>query len=135
MPAANDSTVVEVHNKLGQIRSLQLTIVLDSGDGSMDAYPITNKFEGRLMDLVTNPGTTAPDDNYDIVINDQHGHDVLEGVGANRHTTTTQKVPVVYSGTGIHPVVDESDTLTIDITGNTTVSAETVVLLYYAIGG
>ena len=132
-------TTLTAHNALGNIRSLVYTCTGDAADGT---YPtaVLPAIEGRLLDLVTNPGTTAPTDNYDVTVLDQHGHDVLEGVGANRDgaapgTETTEKVPIVYSGTGTHPTVDESDTLTLTISGNSVNSAVTVVQIYYALGG
>lgn len=126
--------VLDAHNKLGSIRSLVYTCTADAAAAT---YPDTvlPKIEGRLLALVTNPGAVQPTDNYDIVINDQHGHDVLEGVGANRDTLNTEKALVVYSGTGTHPCVDEADTLTMSISNNAVNSAVTVVQLYYELGG
>ncbi len=128
------SQCTETHYPVGNIRKLVFDCTADSGDGSFDDYTVTTKFEGRLLDLETNPGGTAPDDNYDITLEDGGGHDVLEGVGANRHTTTTQKVAIVYSGTGTHPTVDESDTLTLKIANNSVNSATTSIAIYYALG-
>jgi hypothetical protein len=129
------SECVETHYPLGNIRKLVFTCTADASDGSFDDVTVATIFEGRLLDLETNPGATAPTDNYDITIEDDGGHDVLEGVGGNRHTTTTQKVPVVYNGTGTHPTVDDSDTLTLKIANNSVNSAITVITLYYALGG
>ena len=128
-------TMTESHKKLGTIRRLDLTCTCDSTDGSFAAAEISSKFQGTLMDLKTNPGATAPTDNYDIVINDADGYDILEGVGANRHTTTTQKVPIVYSGTAVHPVLHDSDTISVVITNNSVNSAVVVISLYYVLGG
>ena len=126
-------TVTQVHEKLGHVRKVILTCTADSAAAT---YPtaVLPKFEGRLLALVTNPGAVGPTDNYDIVINDQHGHDVLEGVGGNRSITATQKVPVVYSGTGTHPAIAAGDALTLAITNNAVNSAVTVITLYYALG-
>lgn len=133
------TVTLTAHNKIGNIRSLVYTCTADASDGS---YPETTlpTIEGRLLDLVTNPGATPPTNAYDVAVNDQHGHDVLEGVGANRDGAapggaTTEKVPIVYSGTSLHPTVDEADTLTLAITGNSVNSAVTVVQIYYALGG
>ena len=128
-------TVTQVHNKIGNIRTIVFTCTADAAAATFPATAITDKIEGRLLDLATNPGATAPTANYDITLVDQHGHDVLESVGLNRHTTTTEKVAVVYSGTGTHPTVDDSDTLTLTIANNAVNSAITVVTLYYALGG
>ncbi len=91
-------------------------------------------FEGRLLTLATDPGTPAPQGSYDVTILDQYGHDVLEGVGANRSATNTEKAVIVYSGTILHPVVGWSDTLALTLTGNNVTGAETTVTLCYALG-
>lgn len=131
--------VLTAHNKIGNIRSLVYTCTADAAAAT---FPDTvlPAIEGRLLDLVTNPGATPPTDHYDVTVEDQHGHDVLEGVGADRDgaapgAASTEKVPVVYSGTGTHPTVDEADTLTLKLAGNAVNSAVTVVQLYYALGG
>lgn len=126
-------TVTLQHLQIGNVRKIIATCVADAADATFPATALP-AIEGRLLALATNPGATAPQDNYDITLVDQHGHDVLEGVGANRHTTTTQKVAVVFSGTAVHPVVDESDTLTLTLAGNNVNSAITVVEIYYALG-
>src|SRR4051812_32795025 len=99
-------TVTVTQVRVGNIRKVIATIVASSTDGSVPDT-VLPAIEGRLLHLVTNPGSTAPTDNYDMTLEDQNGHDVLEGVGANRDTANTEKVPVVYSGTSIHPAVDE----------------------------
>ena len=55
-------------------------------------YTMTDYIGGTVARFVTNPGTTAPEDNYDITITDEDSLDILNGFGANRHTTTTQAV-------------------------------------------
>ena len=60
---------------------------------------------------------------------------MLEGVGANRHTTTTEKAQIVVSGTSLRPVVDEADALTLTFANQSVNSAQLVVELTYALGG
>jgi hypothetical protein len=132
MPAANDAAKVETHYTLGKIRKLQCACTADSGDGSF-AVALTAKFEGHLLKLVTDPGTTAPTASYDITLVDQYGADVLEGVGANRHESNTETANIVYTGTGTHPCVDDSDTLTLTFSGNSVNSATVTVVLYYEV--
>lgn len=127
-------TVTQSHAKLGNVGVITFTCTADSSDGSFPDTIVADKIEGRLLALETNPGATAPTDNYDVTIEDGGGHDVLEGVGANRDTATTEKATVVYLGTSVHPVVDDSDTLTLKIGGNSVNSAVTVIKLYYAKG-
>ena len=43
-----------------------------------------------ILRVVTDPGSTAPTDNYDVTLVDEFGLDLLAGQGANRDTTTTE---------------------------------------------
>lgn len=127
-------TVVLQHCTIGNIRNVIATCTADAADGSFPAT-LLPAIEGRILALATNPGATAPQDNYDVTLVNQHGYDVLQSLGLNRHTTSTQQVPILYSSTGTHPAVDETDTLTLTIAGNNVNSAITVIELYYALGG
>jgi hypothetical protein len=57
--------------------------------GTADAALYTPQ-AGRLVQarLVPDAGGTQPTDDYDVVINDASGADVLEGGGANRDNVT-----------------------------------------------
>jgi len=124
-------TVVETHVKRGRIGCITLTITGDASDGSVPDTVLATKIGGYLLALETNPGATAPTANYDITLVDADGHDVLEGVGANRHTSTTEKVSIVYSGTAVHPPVGKVDVLTVNVDNNSVASAGIVAKLYY----
>ncbi len=65
---------------------------------------------------------------------DQTGYDVLEGLGQNRSQSATQQTPILYSSTSVHPVVHESDDLTIVMDDNLVAGARVDVTLYYALG-
>lgn len=60
---------------------------------------VTSKsYYGEVIALLTNPGATAPTDDYDITITDADGYDVMQGAGANRDTLNTeQTVPTAKS--------------------------------------
>ena len=124
-------TITQTNEKRGPIGVVTLTCVADDSDGSYPETALDTRISGRLLALETNPGSTAPSSNYDIVLDDADGHDVLEGVGANRHTSATEKANIVYSGGLDHPPVGIVDTLTLKITNNSVNSAEIVVKLYY----
>lgn len=128
-------TITQAHNTTGNIRRLTFTCTADAADGSFPATAITAKFEGRLIALETNPGSTAPTDSYDIVITNGAGADVLQGVGADRDTLNTETAQIVVSGTSLRPTVDETEVLTIAITNNSVNSATVVIVLTYALGG
>lgn len=125
-------TVAVTQKRVGNIRQVIAAVVASSTDGSIPdtAFPA---FEGRLLALATAPGVTNPTALYDITLVDQFGHDVLEGVGANRSASAAEKVPIVYSGTSNTPPVDESDTLTLKIANNSVNSALVTVTLYYSL--
>lgn len=126
-------TVAITHASLGHVRKVFAACTADAADGSFPATAIPS-FEGRLLAIVTNPGAVAPQDNYDVTLVNQHGYDVLQGLGANRDTTNTEQVPILYLGTSTHPAVAYSDVLTLTIAGNNVNSAITQIELYYALG-
>ena len=85
-----------------------------AADGSVGAAAVstttTNAYSGKIERLVTDPGATAPTDNWDLVINDEDGTDVLAGAGANRDTANTEQVLAASVG------IVANDTLTMLVT-------------------
>lgn len=134
VPVRAAGTCTITRRAIGNIRTITATCTADAADGSFPntALPV---FEGRILSIATNPGATAPQDNYDVTVENQHAHDVLQGLGANRDTANTEVAPILYTTTGTHPAVDDGDTLTLKIAGNNVNSAQTVVVLTYALGG
>lgn len=65
-----------------------------TSDGSGDATEVSAEdYDGKVISLTTIPdGAAAPTDNYDVVVNDGDGHDVLLAAGANRDTANTESV-------------------------------------------
>ena len=81
-------------------------------------------YNGVLERLVTVPdGTAAPSDDYDVVVNDADGTDVLMGAGADRDTADTEQVLASSLG------CVANDKLTLAIT-NAGAAKEGVVNLY-----
>lgn len=126
--AVGTTTVTE--SKFGHVRRVIVDFVASSTDGSIPDT-VLPAFEGRLAELTTNPGTTAPTDNYDLTLIDAEGADRLQGVGANRDTANTESVPVVYAASTIHPPVGLWDTLTLKFANNSVNSATGRVILIY----
>lgn len=126
-------TITLQHFELDHVRKIVATCVADAANGS---FPDTTlpRIEGRILAIETNPGSPAPTDNYDVTVEDQNAVDVLLGVGANRHTTTSQRATVVHTSTSVHPCVAKSDALTLKIAGNSVNSAQAEVTIYYAPG-
>lgn len=133
-PADAVGTVTQTHSRTGNIRKVVFTCTGDAADGSFPATALSVPIEGRLIQIVTDPGSTAPTDNYDITLVTAAGLDVLQGVGANRDTANTEAAAIVFSGTAINPVVDETDTLTLTIANSSVNSAGITITLIYALG-
>jgi hypothetical protein len=72
----------------------------------------TKQIYGRVFQLITNPGSTAPTDNYDIKVLDAEGVDLLNGDGANRDTSNSE-----ITGLNVATAVDcaAAGTVTFDI--------------------
>lgn len=82
-------TVTLVEETIGAVKQIKWTFTTDS---SGDADQITTKvYDGKVIGLITDP-TDPLSDNWDLVINDANGYDVLVGSGANRDTTVTEFV-------------------------------------------
>ena len=52
----------------------------------------TKTLSGQVLRWATNPSSTAPDANYDIVVNDDDGIDIAAGGLANTHTSSSEQV-------------------------------------------
>lgn len=122
----------ELTCNVAPVNVVTFTCTADSSDGSYPATTVSANIKGRLLQIVTDPQSTAPQDNYDITVTDSVGADLLLGVGANRDTSNTE-VAIVESN-GAHSVVAETDTLTLTITNNNVNSAGIVIKLYWSEG-
>ena len=109
---AESATATEWASDYRSVKRIKWAWV-SAADGTCTSTASSEAYDGQVIALLTDPGSTAPTDNYDIVVNDADGHDVLAGQGANRHTTTTQWV--LHSDSTPLGVVAGS-TLTLDIT-------------------
>ncbi len=85
-----------------------------SATGGAVSSQTVNHYDGKLISLVTNPGATAPTDNYDVVINDDNSEDVLVGAGVDRDTANTELV----NGTTLGAVANSRLTLVISNAGD-----------------
>jgi hypothetical protein len=118
-------------SQFGSIRTIIFTCTGDSSNGTFPAEEFTssslNFIKGfYLYKVITNPGSAAPTDNWDFTITDSDGVDLMGGNGANRHTTTSQSVyPLIGSQPFAQPYL--GDTLTLNLSGNSVVSATLVL--------
>ena len=88
-----------------------------TSDSSGDATETTTStYSGEILSLVTIPdGTAAPTDNYDVVVTDSNGVDILYGGGADRDTLNTEYV----QGTSLGVIATSALTFTIADAGDT----------------
>jgi len=107
--------------------------VSDSAAGSVSQLSTKPVF-GEILRITTNPGATAPTDQYDVTILDEDSVDVALGTLANRATATTQTVYPTVAGSATTPVSDVRMavagriTLTIAAAGNSKNGRVTIYL-------
>jgi len=135
MAAGSSNTVTLDHYPNENLKVVTFTWVGDSVTG---LPPDTTTSTAQSAEIagwyafmaITNPGGTAPLDNYDIVINDADGVDIFGGKLMNRDTTASeQAVPLVgfaYMGRTVTGVI------TMVMTNQTNVSATGTVQLFFS---
>lgn len=118
--AGTVTTTEETH---GSVKKVKFAWISSAG-GAADAVSAA-AFSGAIERLVTVPGAggVQPTDNYDVVVNDDDGNDVLMGAGANRSNASTQQV--LASSLGV--VANDKLTLAVTNAGN---AKEGTVILY-----
>ena len=119
--------------KAGKLTIVQLDVVT-AADGSLtntalDAY-IQKAIRGKKCILgVTNPGSTAPTDNYDLTVLDGESCDIFGGELANRDTANSeQAIPKAGNSYGGRPI---DTNLTLTLANNSVNSATLRLKLYF----
>ena len=105
-----------------------LTLTMDSGGATAEA--MSYAINGTIIAVDTNPGTTAPTDNYDMTITNTDGVDIMGGALANRDTANSERAYPLASAVVVEP--PNTGILTINIaSGSNTATDPTVVLKIY----
>jgi P pilus assembly chaperone PapD len=98
-----------------------------TGDGTIAAYsfnPVTFGVRGwYLYNVTTNPGASAPTDNYDITLVSD-SEDIAGGLLADRSTSATQTVAIAPTTLGYHM----SDGIIAITFANETANPSTIVM-------
>jgi len=92
---ADKGSVTLTEEIFGTVKKITFDWTAGTGaDAGLATKTTENFFSGEIIRLVTVPAAApdAPDDNYDVVINDEDGTDTLMGAGANRDTANTEQV-------------------------------------------
>lgn len=90
--AAGTMTITET--VVGTVKKIKAAWTASTGDTGSVSGTTTNAYDGRIIGVITVPGTgdDKPDDNYDVALNDSDGVDVALGALANRDETNTEFV-------------------------------------------
>ena len=111
---------------------ITISWVADNTTGSVPNLTIDVNLYGiegwYLYSAETNPGTTAPTDNYDIVINDTEGVDIAGSLLNNRDETNTE---LVLIGTASHGFPVVKGNLTFSLSNNSVNSATGTLILIF----
>lgn len=109
------------------IKEVTLTCTADAAAATYPSTTLTSVLKGWWLEkVITNPGSTGPTDNWDYVLNDADGVDMLGGTGANRSITASQaNWPLV--ATGVYRAQPINNSVTLVITNNS-VNSATVVM-------
>jgi hypothetical protein len=108
------------------------TFTGDASDGTVPALSLD--LRGFLVKVVTNPGSTAPTDNYDITLTDPDAADLdaAGGTLANRDTANSEQVYPLISGAACPIFLAGTYGLTVS---NTSVNNATGIIVLYLIDG
>jgi hypothetical protein len=106
-------------------RSVRLATVTCTAASDDATYPSTTILLGTgwIYLAETNPGSTGPTDNYDMVVNNTAGVDVMGGALMNRDISNTERATPALSGWVDGP-------LTLVVTNNAVNSATFVLKLW-----
>lgn len=89
--AAGTMTLTETN--FGSVKKIVASFTTGTGaEGGTASATTSSAYNGKLIGLTTDPGATAPTDNWDIAVLDGDSHDVLLGAGTDRDTTNTEHV-------------------------------------------
>jgi len=84
------AAIVTVAETGGSVRKIAWTVT--SSDTGTASLVTSRYYDGKIITLVTNPGATAPTDNWDLTVLDSDSEDVLVGAGIDRDTANTELV-------------------------------------------
>ena len=91
------TTTTTITNRRGpdnkNLKVVSVAFTADSADASVPNTTLAGLF-GKLVRTITNPGSTAPTDNYDVKLlsPDDSTADVLAGADADRDTANTETI-------------------------------------------
>jgi len=77
----------------GSVKKITFEFTSGEGDYAGEASATTTKgYYGEIIQVMTDPGTPAPADDWDLTITDPDDIDLLKGNGADRDTANTEYI-------------------------------------------
>lgn len=113
---ADLGTITLTEETFGTVKKITCAWTSENGgDNAGKAQKTTTyAYSGEVIRLVTDPGSTAPTDDYDVYVYDEDSMDILMAAGKDRDTTTTEQV--LASSLGC--VANDKLTFSIENAGN-----------------
>lgn len=117
-----------------EFRVLTFSCTASTVNGSFPAIATTTATNSEIIgwyitEVRTNPGTAAPTDDYDIVINDSDGIDLMGGRLADRDATNSEATaPAIATGVFWPRPIDGA--LSLVITNNSVTSATMTIKVF-----
>ena len=133
--AGSWETSIPRHYEDESVKTLTLEWTADAAAATVPNYSFTTIDKAfvsgwNLFMVVTDPGATAPTDNYDITILDQYSVDVAGGELEDRDTTNTEQVvPSIGSAYGGRTI--DGGTVTVTVSNNAVNSASGKIILFF----
>jgi hypothetical protein len=117
----------------GAFKTWSITFTASADNGTIPNYTTTatdQKFmKGYWLFYVeTDPGSTGPTADYDIVINSASGYDIMGGALADRSATVTQRAFADLSNIKHSPPIDGALTVAVS---NTTANSATCTIKFW----
>lgn len=124
------SSQVESHNQWGSLHVITIAWTAHT-DGSYTSYLIQRPINGTLYMVETDPGTTAPQDNYTVTLTNAGAIDVMGGAMADCDTANSEEWQPYFTNSasyGARPVMGR---LTLAIADNNVNTALGTIYIYY----
>jgi hypothetical protein len=121
---AADSTVTETMTWRGNDMFIISLDWIAATDGTFTSYVLKSPTPGCLFYVITNPGSPAPTDNYDITVLNSDGIDMAGGQLVDRDTANSEDVKLAT-------VRCSYDTVTVTISNNSEALAAGTIRLFF----
>lgn len=128
--ACTAGTLVKAKRSTYWNSSIRIMTATWESDAAGDVNGTTScdiPINGYIYMVITDPSADAPTDDYDIVLNDADGADVMGGQLANRDTSVSEQVIPTVDGVPISRFVNGSVAL---VVSNAGASKDGVIIIY-----